>query len=197
MCREIYTDEQAVKAFTLPGINSAPARLDFDKMDHINGEHVKTAHNDLLLSGLIPFLETGLSGVQKNRLSRAMDNLKSRSKNFKDMARQSAYLLLERPLEITGKAAKPLRREDAKYHLSALTEKFEALNKWNSLTIHKVLADYAAANEVGFGKFGQPLRAALTAGNPSPDLSDVLAFLGREETIGRLKDALETSYNAA
>ena len=195
--QEIYTDDEATSAFTLNGINSAPARLDFDKMDHINGEHVKIADNDYLLKGLKPFLDADISDATTSRLVGAMDNLKTRSKNFKEMAKQSAYLLLERPLEITGKAAKPLRKDDAKNHLGALMEKFETLNDWSSGTIHQVLVDYAQINEIGFGKFGQPLRAALTAGNPSPDLADVLTYLGKTETIGRLQDALETSYNAS
>ena len=194
--QEIYTDEQAIAAFTLPGINSAPARLDFDKMDHINAEHVKTADNSDLIAGLAPFLDEGISDSAEARIQGAMDNLKTRSKNFKEMAKQSAYLLLERPLDITGKAAKPLRKDDAKEHLGALVEKFKTLDSWTNAGIHQILTDYAEANEIGFGKFGQPLRAALTAGNPSPDLADVLAFLGKNETIGRLQDALETSYNA-
>ena len=193
--QEIYNDEEAVEAFTLEGINSAPARLDFDKMDHINGEHFKTMSNEELLGGLIPFLPDDIDDLKKERLNGAMGSLKIRSKNFKDMATKSAYLLLDRPLEITGKAAKPLRRDDAKEHLSALTSQFEDLTDWTSETIHSVLAKYAEDNDIGFGKFGQPLRAALSAGHPSPDLADVLTFLGKDETIGRLQDALQTSYN--
>lgn len=189
--QEIYSDTDAASAFTLAGINKSPARLDFDKMDHINGEHFKTMDDDILLDGLKAFLadDTAL-----DRIIPAMESLKSRAKNYKDMAAKCAYLLLQRPLEITGKAAKPLRRDDAKTHLSALLPKFEALSDWSGVTLHDVLKSYAEDHEIGFGKFGQPLRAALTAGHPSPDLSDVLTFLGKEETIGRLQDCLSASY---
>ena len=189
--QEVYSDAEAVKSFTLGGINKSPARLDFDKMDHINGEHFKSMDDETLMAGLEAFLPESAS---MDRVSGAMESLKSRSKNYKDMAAKSAYLLLERPLEITGKAAKPLRKEEAKTHLSALKSSFEDLNDWSSGAIHEVLDSYSKNNEIGFGKFGQPLRAALTAGHPSPDLSDVLAFLGKEETLGRLQDALATSY---
>ncbi len=189
--QEVYTDAEAVKAFTLGGINKSPARLDFDKMDHINGEQFKLMDNADLLTGLTAFLP---DGADTSRITGAMDNLKSRAKNYKDMAAKCAYLLLERPLEITGKAAKPLRRDDAKEHISALLPEFVALSEWSGEAIQTVLKSYAETNDIGFGKFGQPLRAALTAGHPSPDLSDVLAFLGKEETVGRLQDCLATSY---
>ncbi len=189
--QEVYSDKQAVDAFTLGGINKSPARLDFDKMDHINGEHFKTMGNESLLSGLSAFLP---DGADITKISGAMESLKTRSKNYKDMAAKCAYLLLSRPLEITGKAAKPLRRDDAKDHLTALLPRFEDLGDWSGTAIHRVLKNYAEEKDIGFGKFGQPLRAALTAGHPSPDLSDVLLFLGKDEVIGRLQDALSTSY---
>ena len=190
--QEIYSDDQAVTAFTLGGINKSPARLDFDKMDHINSEHFKTMDNATLLEDLKKFLP---EGAKTNKVSGAMDSLKTRAKNYKDMAAKSAYLLLQRPLEITGKAAKPLRRDDAKTHIAALLEKFETAENWSGDVLQDILKSYSEENDIGFGKFGQPLRAALTGGHPSPDLADVLAFLGKEETTGRLQDALATSYN--
>ena len=190
--QEVYADAGAVAAFTLGGINKSPARLDFDKMDHINGEHFKVMDNTALLTGLAGFLP---EGSNMDKVSEAMDSLKARSKNYKDMAAKCAYLLLTRPLEISGKAAKPLRREDAKDHLQALLPRFEKLDDWSGQAIHGVLKDYAEEKDIGFGKFGQPLRAALTAGHPSPDLSDVFVFLGKDDVIGRLQDALSTSYS--
>lgn len=192
--QEVYSDLQATQAFTLGGINKSPARLDFDKMDHINSEHFKTLADNSLLEGLTPFLSETPDNGKMQKLTGAMPSLKTRSKNYKDMATKAAYLLLDRPLKITGKAAKPLRREGAKEHLRALMPKLEALPEWSGEAIHTVLSTYASDNDIGFGKFGQPLRAALTAGNPSPDLSDVLAFLGKDETIGRLQDTLAASY---
>ncbi len=193
--QEVYSDAEATKAFTLDGINKSPARLDFDKMDHINSEHFKTAKDSVLLAELRPFLWAELDAGKIARLETAMVSLKARSKNYKDMANKAAYLLLDRPLEITGKAAKPLRRDDAKEHLSALLPRFEAVTNWTGTALHSVLANYAEEKDIGFGKFGQPLRAALTAGNPSPDLSDVLEYLGKDEVIGRLQDALAASYS--
>jgi len=48
---------------------------------------------------------------------------------------------------------------------------------------------------VKLGKIAQPLRAALTGSNVSPGIFEVAAHLGREETIGRIRD-VATSRNA-
>ena len=121
-----------------------------------------------------------------------MDTLKPRAKTLKELAQQARYLMLKRPLEITGKAAKPLKREGALSHLFVLTSQLKSLkgSDWNETEIQKLLKAYVSDNDIGFGKIGQPVRAALTGGAPSPDLSWVLALLGKDETLARLNDCL-------
>ena len=58
--------------------------------------------------------------------------------------------------------------------------------------IQTLLQDYVDKQDIGFGKVGQPLRAALTGGAPSPDLSWVLTLLGKDETLARLTNVLST-----
>jgi len=191
-----FGDEDIAKVFTLDGINSAPARLDFDKMDFINGQHILRANNGAVLEQAMPFLEDindgPLSTLHKNRVMSAMETLKPRAKTLNELAEQARYLLLKRPLEITGKSAKPLRKEGALSHLSALTLSLKSLEgpKWNADKIQALLQDYVSEHDIGFGKIGQPVRAALTGGAPSPDLSWVLALLGKEEALDRLDDII-------
>jgi glutamyl-tRNA synthetase len=102
-----------------------------------------------------------------------------------------------RPLEITGKAAKPLKKEGAIAHLSALTLRLKSVEEpqWSEEYIQTLLQAYVSENDIGFGKIGQPVRAALTGGAPSPDLSWVLALLGKTEVLGRLGDVIENGLN--
>ena len=123
-----------------------------------------------------------------------MDTLKPRAKTLKELAQQARYLMLKRPLEITGKAAKPLKRGGALSHLFVLTSQLKSLkgSDWNETEIQKLLKAYVSDNDIGFGKIGQPVRAALTGGAPSPDLSWVLALLGKDETLARLNDVINS-----
>lgn len=192
-----FTDDEITKVFTLDGINAAPARLDFDKMDFINGQHILHEDDESLLAQARPFLEEANQGPLSNELSArilsAVATLKPRSKTLKELAEQARYLMLKRPLDITGKAAKPLRREGAIAHLSALTLRLKSLEgpQWSEDVIQELLQAYVSEHDIGFGKIGQPVRAALTGGAPSPDLSWVLALLGKDEVLGRLSDVIE------
>ena len=193
-----YEDAEIAKVFVLSGINSAPARLDFDKMNFINGQHIDHADSSYLLNLARPFLEEvndgPLNQEQNSRVLAAMDTLKPRSKTLKDLATQAEYLLLKRPILIEGKAAKPLRKDGAINLVESLTLALNPLEglSWTPDNIQQVLEKFVSDNDVGFGKIGQPVRAALTGGKPSPDLSDVLALLGRDETLARLNDVIKT-----
>lgn len=193
---ELFFGESASKIFNLEGINSSPARLDFDKMDYINGQHIAVEDNKVLLKIARPFLEQAngnpLDEDIEARIELAMDSLKQRAKNLKELAEQAAYLMAKRPLKITGKAKKSLKN-DAISHLRALKSKLAALDcgAWVVENLQSCLQSYIDENGIGFGKIGQPVRAAMTAGRPSPDLSVVLYLLGREEVLGRLTDVIE------
>ena len=191
-----YSDADIAKVFSLDGINSSPARLDFDKMEFINGQHINAAENTSLFNEAQAFLnlvnENPLSDSQSSRVLAAMDTLKPRAKTLKDLANQARYLLLKRPLIIEGKAGKPLRKDGAIGLVESLTFALKSLEDtaWNADSLQQFLEKFVSDNDIGFGKIGQPVRAALTGGAPSPDLSQVLALLGKDETLARLTDVI-------
>jgi len=193
--QDIYLGKTALEAFDLSGINSAPARLDFDKMDHINGAHMQETSDDTLLTLALPFIEADyaitLSNEHKARLLAAIPSLKPRASTLKQISEQAAYLLAQRPLSITGKAKKALK-PDSLTRLAALTNQLKSIEDaaWTEDTLLAEIKAFAAAQDIGFGKIGQPARAALTAGSPSPDLALVFALLGKDEALGRLRDVI-------
>jgi glutamyl-tRNA synthetase len=194
---EVFLNEDdLIDAFSLDGINTSPARLDFDKMDFINAQHMSAAEDAELLSAAQPFLEKvnagPLSATVSARILNGIPTLKPRSKTLIEFADQARYLMDIRPLEITGKTAKPLKRDGAIELLSALTQALKSRKDaaWTADALQALLTDFAEQREIGFGRIGQPVRAALTGGSPSPDLSLVLALLGRDEALGRLDDAI-------
>lgn len=195
--REIFlSDADTANSFSLDGINSAPARLDFDKMDYINAQHIADIDADSLISVAKPFLEAENNGplgdVVWSRIVAALPTLRPRCKTLVELATNASYLFDARPLSITGKTAKSLRRDGTANLVRALTSRLESLEdaSWTADTLQSVLTDFVADQDIGFGKIGAPVRVALTAGAPSPDLHDVLALLGRSEVLARINDAI-------
>jgi glutamyl-tRNA synthetase len=189
--QEYFTSDEAKEAFDLPGLNKAPARLDFDKLAHINGLAMRDADDAGLTALLMARLQAGDnqpaidSETMRSRLLRAMPVLKTRASTLAELADQAYFLYAERPFRIEGKLAKALD-DEARSRLARLAETLEALDEWTDAALGAALKEFAESEGIGFGKVGQPLRAALTGGAPAPDLSAVMAFLGKEESLSRI-----------
>ncbi len=189
---EIIPREKAVEWFDLGAINKSPSRLDLDKLNHINAHYINELTDDDFVRWTTPFIESAgvnLDTENMARLTRSAAFLKSRCATLADITKASAFLFLARPLEITGKAAKPLKKDGAREILSAVHDTLKDESLWlTPESLDKRLQALAAEKDVGFGQIGQPVRAALTAGHPSPGLSEVLYGLGHAEALARISD---------
>ncbi len=190
---EIASTDELLKVFDFSGMNKAPSRLDFDKMASINAHYLHQADDDrlatLTLEHMRNIKQWPVDKVAAKRVRMAMQILKKRAKTISDLADQSYFLIRERPIPLSGKTAKPLKG-DALPRLARLRNELESVTDWRADALGTLLQDFADKEEVGFGKLGQPLRAALTGGAPAPDLGASCALLGRKETLARLGDVL-------
>jgi glutamyl-tRNA synthetase len=75
--------------------------------------------------------------------------------------------------------------------LKALLPGLTALGQWNAAAAEAVVRSYAEQTGLKLGKVAQPLRAALTGRSTSPGVFDVLAVLGREESLARIADQID------
>ena len=190
---ELFSDEQALAWFDLTGVNKAPARLDFDKLAHVNAHWLRLADDDRLAKlTLDAHLGRGraLQPDDEERLLRAMPFVKDRAKTIPELADQTAFVLQARPLALNEKSAGLLQGESGQ-RISRLRERLGLFQSWDVFALEAELKAFAEEEGVGFGKIGPSMRAALTGGSASPDIARTLCALGRDESLGRLDDALQ------
>ena len=191
---EIIPRDKAIALFGLDGLNKAPARLDFDKLAHINAHYIQAMGDAAFLAAAAPFIEKDapITGPALERFQRATPFVKARVSTLTAIPAAAMFTLIERPLEITGKAAKPLKKDGAKAMIESVAHALNEVDWTDPQGLDAALQDIADDKGVGFGQVGPPIRAALTAGHPAPTLGETLYSLGREESLGRLNDALRT-----
>ncbi len=122
-----------------------------------------------------------------DKLAAALPSLKERAKTMCEMAQGALYLIAERPLKLDAKAQKQVEGE-AKPALLALIAKLSAANDWNATALEAIVRQQADETGTKLGNLAQPLRAALAGRTVSPPVFDMMAVLGREETLARLRD---------
>jgi glutamyl-tRNA synthetase len=189
---DIVSSEDALTLFDLEGIGKSPSRLDFAKMDSVNAHFIKLADD----GRLVRFVEATAKsrGYEVNedlraKLFIAMPFLKVRAKTNIDLTDQCVFILDMRPLVFDEKADNTLTSE-ARERIGRAHSALAQIENWHHESIKDAISAFATSEGVGFGKVGPILRAALTGGEPAPDLGVAMEVLGREETLARLEDVV-------
>lgn len=194
--QEIFTEAEMIAAFDLPAIGRSPARFDFAKLESLNGHYIRATDDAALIADLeklLPHIAGGqelasaMTPALREKLRIAMPGMKERAKTLVELFEATRFLWASRPLEINA-AAKVLLTPEAKALTAALIPELEALSEWTAGAVEAVVRAYAERVGQKLGAVAQPLRAALTGRTTSPPIFDVLAVLGRNESLARLRD---------
>jgi glutamyl-tRNA synthetase len=128
----------------------------------------------------------------RTTLIAAMPGLKERAKTLIELFDASRFLWASRPLEL-NEQAKGLLTGEARALIAGLLPELEAVADWTAEAVEAVVRPFAERAGLKLGAVAQPLRAALTGRTTSPPIFDVLAVLGRDESLARLRDQAATA----
>ena len=190
---EVISREDAVRLFSLSGVGKSPSRFDAKKLQNLNGIYLR-AHNDDDLARLItPRLSAVAQefdpSVDIRLLEAAMPVLKTRARNLNDLAESARFLFAARPLMMDEKAGSLLENA-APDILQDVLETLTSHDDWTLDSLEARIQHLAEKKDVGLGKIAQPMRAALTGQANSPGIFDVLVLLGKDESLGRIRDQI-------
>jgi glutamyl-tRNA synthetase len=198
--QEIFSTDEMIAAFDLPQIGRSPARFDFTKLESLNGHYIRASDDaDLIaaIEDLLPHIAGGhelaskMTPVLRAKLMAAMPGLKERAKTLVELFDASRFLWASRPVDV-NEQAKAFLTDDAKALIQGLLPELEVMSEWNAAAVEGVVRPYAERAGLKLGAVAQPLRAALTGRTTSPPIFDVLAVLGRDESLARLRDQIAT-----
>lgn len=186
---EIISREQAILWFDLAGVGKSPSRFDLKKLENLNGHYIRATDDDRLADLVAARLPLALDAAQHDLLRRSMAALKPRAANLLELADGAGFLFRTRPLELDADAA-ALLEGDARALLARLHAALDAVESWDTEALEAAVRTVADDAGVKLGAAAAPLRAALTGRRTSPGIFDVLALLGREESLGRIADQM-------
>jgi len=194
--QEIFSTEEMIAAFDLPQIGRSPARFDFAKLESLDGHYIRHSEDAQLLAAidqLLPHIADGAALAAKltPRLRQqwliAMPSLKERAKTLLDIIDGARFLLADRPIALDDKAAALLTAE-ARGVLHDVAAELASVEPWTPQTTEHAVRTFAERRGAKLGAVAQPLRAALTGRTTSPGIFEVLAVLGKAESLARVAD---------
>jgi len=190
---EIIPTAKAIEWFDLDGVGRSPSRFDFKKLDSLNGHYMREADDAALFGHAKPLVEKAagmaVDDVAQARLIAGMGGLKARAKTLVELANAATFYVRTRPLAL-DEAARKLLAGEGKANLKAAGDLLATAADWNAAALEAAFRTAAETGGIKLGSLAQPVRAALSGQGTSPPIFEVMAILGRDETLGRIADAL-------
>lgn len=193
--RELMTLDEMIEAFSVDRIGKTPAKFDPDKLRWMNAEYLRNRLDDHRLIELFhawfAVYPTHLSELSSERLLALFEMYRPRVHTLVELETASAFFF-EAPDSYDEKAVKKhLLKGGGVERLPQLKAALADVGRWETESLERALTTLCEQTGNGLGKFAQPLRIALSGAAVTPSIYDVLAFLGRDETLARLAACIE------
>ncbi len=185
--QELFTLDELVRLFDGTSLNRSASAFDPEKLQWFNAHYLRETPVEDLAALVAPFVaELGFS-VAPERLVPLLPLYRERAADLKQLAASLTVLLCPAASLVHDEAAvKKALTEEGRAHVRALRTVFAALSDFVPEVLDAALQQYTAEAGVKFKQVGPPLRTALLGNLTGPHLPDVMAVLGREETLARL-----------
>ncbi len=187
--REIFTREELVELFDIKAVSAAGAIFDRTKLEWTSQQHMIRMDGRRLSALAAPFVRAaGLPEPDPARLARIADTLKERARTLRELVEQGRFYF-ERPRSYDPPAAARFFTPAGAARLDALAARLAALPEFTAGAIEQVYRELAQRLGLKLVDLAQLTRLAVTGRTWSPPIFEVLAILGREEALARLRAA--------
>ncbi len=191
--QEIFSLKELEEAFSIDGISKSPAVFDYEKLTWFNGEYIRRMSKEEFRENAMPYYKEIFGDAEKPW--EVLDEiLQPRVLKFKDIPGLIGFFAelpeYEKELFINKKSKANL--DNAPVMLTAAIEVLESIDNWNAEVLKEKLIELAAKLEVKNGTLLWPVRIAAAGMTVTPGgAMEILAVLGKDEAIARLKKGLE------
>jgi glutamyl-tRNA synthetase len=188
---EFFTLSDIVEKFSLDKLNPSPSAINFAKLDHFNGLHIRALPLDDLACRVKPYLETAGYRVDEAKLRQIVPIIRERLVTLDDVIPMAGFFFQDevhpRPEELVGKGLGPA--ESAAAARQAL-QFLEGLPEITPETAEEPLRLLAEQLGLKPGQLFGILRVAVTGQTVSPPLFESMAIIGKEKVLERLRQAI-------
>ena len=188
--QELFTLDELVKAFDISKCSKAGAKFDFQKGIWFNHEYILKKSDDEIAQLFAPIV--GGNGVEESleRVTQVVHMMKDRVNFVKELWPLCSFFFIP-PTEYDEKTVKKRWKEDSAQVMTELGEVLEGINDFSVEGQESVVMAWIEQKGYKLGDVMNAFRLALVGIGKGPGMFDISAFLGKEETLRRLRRAID------
>jgi glutamyl-tRNA synthetase len=188
---EFFNMTDLIDKFSIARLNPSPAAINFSKLDHFNGLHIRNLETPDLAARLKPFFEAAGYQVDDETLSKVTPILQDRMVTLEDGPIKGGFFFEDEvhpePEQLVGKNMNAAESAAAAQRAYDLLAELPEISPESAEAPMRALADQLDLNA---GQLFGILRVAVTGQTVSPPLFESMAIVGRQKTLERIQKAI-------
>ena len=188
--QELFSLEALIHAFDLKRVSKSGAKFSPEKASWFQQQYMQTKEDALLTNLYIPILTKKGIDKDKEYVQKVVSKIKERAIFVADFWDLSSFFFVN-PQEYDAKASKKNWKEGTSELMQELITMLSNIEDFSSENTEKEIKEWISGKDIGFGKVMQPLRLSLVGKLAGPHLFDIIAMIGKEDTLYRIENAIE------
>jgi glutamyl-tRNA synthetase len=188
--QEIFSLDELVEAFDISRCSKAGAKFDYQKGIWFNHEYILMKSNEEIAGLFAPIVAN--NGVEESleRVTEVVRMMKDRVSFVKELWPLCSFFFIP-PTEYDEKTVKKRWKEDSPRVMAELADLLEGLDEFSLENQERVVHAWVEQKEYKLGNVMNAWRLTLVGEGKGPGMFDISAFLGKEETLRRMRRAIE------
>ena len=189
--QEIFSMDEMLELFDPNNINKSASAYNEEKLNWLNAHYIKNVPNERLINDL-KFHDCHIHGHDKKEM--VIDLCKERANTLVEL-KDAIDNILNVPTSYDAKGSKKFIKEGTIEMLQAYVTLLEQNKSLHTpVDIEAITKPFIEENGLKFPQLFQPIRISLTGGTNAPSVYDIVAILGVEETVTRIKNAISANF---
>lgn len=188
--QELFTLDELVKQFDISKCSKAGARFDFQKAIWFNHEYILNKSDDEIAELFAPIVAG--NGVEESmaRVRQVVHMMKDRVNFVRELWPLCSFFFVP-PIEYDEKTTRKRWKADSPQVMTELAEVLEGLDDFSIENQERVVMAWVESKGYKLGDVMNAFRLTLVGEGKGPGMFDITAFLGKEETLTRMRRAIE------
>ena len=188
--QELFSLDELVEQFDIHKCSKSGAKFDYQKGMWFNHEYILRKSNEEIARLFAPIVANNGVDESMERITKVVSMMKDRVSFVKELWPLCSFFFIA-PLEYDEKTVKKRWKADSAKVVTELAEVLEGIDDFSVEGQEPIVMKWVEEKGYKLGDVMNAFRLALVGIGKGPGMFDISAFLGKEETLARLRKAVE------
>lgn len=188
--QEILSMQELIDLFSLDRVSKSGAKFDYEKGKWFNHKYLQLKSDDEIADIFQHILIEKDIVEDSEKVVKIVSLVKERANFVTELWSQSSFFF-EAPTSYDAKTVQKRWKPETTYQMSELVDLLQNIEDFSAENTELLVKEWIAAKEFNMGGIMNAFRLSIVGEPKGPHMFDIISIIGKEETIARLKAAIE------